>query len=142
MKASAYRALSVAFFVALTLGVAAQLQAQTVVRADIPFDFSLGGQVYPSGTYSFTISSDSQSKLVLARSADGRLGRFMMAEVDHVSGPDDPVLRFNHFGDHYLLTSLWSPDTEANLTFAPNRAERELMFGAKQQEVVTVLARR
>jgi hypothetical protein len=129
------------FLVVLALGVATQVQAQTVVKCDIPFAFSLGGQVYPGGTYSFTVGNGSGSKIVLLRSWDGRHGRFVQAGVEDESRLTETTVRFRRYGAHYLLSNLAIAGDDINLKFTPTRAEREMMVRA-QGEVVSVLASR
>jgi hypothetical protein len=133
--------LLMAFLVVLALGVATQVQAQTVVKCDVPFAFSLGGQVFQSGAYSFTLGNGSGSKIVLVRRSDGSQGRFIQAGVEDESRLADTTVKFRRYGDHYLLSSLMVAGADISLQFAPTRAEREMMV-RNQGEVVTVLASR
>ena len=142
MRTSPIRLLSIAFLVALVLGVATQLQAQTVVTCDVPFDFSVGGQTYSSGVYTFTVGTSSGSRVVLLRNAEGSDGRFLLAGVQDETQKVDTVLRFSRYGTHYLLSSLAIGDSDISLTFTPSRSEREMLVGAKRDELVTVLAMR
>jgi hypothetical protein len=141
MKTFLTRFLLLAFVVVLGLGAAGQAQAQTVVKCDVPFTFSLGGQVFPSGVYAFTIGSGSGSKIVLLRAWDGSRARFLQAGVEDESNSVETLLRFNHYGDHYLLSSLSIAGESISLQFTPTRAEREMMVRA-HNEVVSVLASR
>ena len=143
MNAFTSRRLAVLLVVfGLGLGLAARVQAQTVVVCDVPFDFSVGGHLYPSGAYSFTVGNGGGSKMVLLRSREGREGRFVQSGVEDEPRLTQTVLRFHSLEGHYLLTSLSIEGDDISLSFPPTRAERELMFGARQSDVVTVLARR
>jgi hypothetical protein len=133
--------LLMAFLVVLALGVAAQVQAQTVVKCDVPFAFSLGGQVFQSGSYSFTLGTGSGSKIVLVSRSDGSQGRFIQAGVEDESRLTDTVARFSRYGDHYLLSSLLVAGSDISVQFTPTRAERELMV-RNHGEVVSILASR
>lgn len=141
MKTSTIRLLLIASLVVLSLGVAAQVQAQTVVRCDVPFAFSLGGQVYPSGAYSFTVGNGSGSKIVLLRAWDGSQGRFVQAGIEDESRLSETTVRFKRYGDHYLLSSLAVAGNDISVRFTPTRAEREMMVRARAREV-SVLASR
>jgi hypothetical protein len=133
--------LLMAFLVVLALGVATQVQAQTVVKCDVPFAFSLGGHVYPSGAYSFTLGSDSGSKIVLVRSWDGREGQFLQAGIEDASKLTETTVKFRRYGNNYLLSSLSIAGEAISVQFTPTRAEREMMVRARG-EAVSVLASR
>jgi hypothetical protein len=133
--------LLMAFLVVLALGVAAQAQAQTVVNCHVPFAFSLGGQVYPSGVYSFTVGNGSGSKIVLMRAWNGRDGRFVQAGVVDESRLTETTVKFKRYGDNYLLASLSLAGADISVQFTPTRAEREMMV-RNQGEVVSILASR
>ena len=141
MRTFTTRLLSVAFLVVLGLGVAAQVQAQTVVKCDVPFAFSLGGQAFPTGAYSFTIENGSGSRIVLVRRWDGSGARILQAGVENESNLTDTTVRFRRYGDHYLLSSLVVAGADISLQFIPTRAEREMMV-RNHGEVVTVMASR
>ena len=133
--------LLLAFLVVVSLGVAAQVQAQTVVTCNVPFAFSLGGQVFQSGAYSFTLGIGSGSKIVLVRRSDGSQARFLQAGVEDESRLTDTTVRFRRYGDHYLLSSLLVAGADISLQFTPTRSEREMMV-RNQGEVVSILASR
>ncbi len=142
MRTSTIRLLLVASVVVLALGVTSQAQAQTIVKCDVPFEFSLGGHSFPSGVYSFTITNDGGGRLVVVRRSDGTEARFLEAIVEGESRPVDTVARFNHYGSHYLLSSLSLAGDDINLKFIPTHAEREMLIRAQQGEVVSVMASR
>jgi hypothetical protein len=127
--------------VVLALGVATQVQAQTIVKCNVPFAFSLGGQGYPSGAYSFAVGSSAGSKMVLLRAWDGSRGRFVLAGVVGESNLTETTIKFKRYGDHYLLSSLSLAGSDISLQFTPTRAERELMVRG-QGEAVSVMASR
>ena len=141
MKTFTTRLLSMAFLVLLVLGFAAQLQAQTIVKCDVPFEFSLGGQVYPNGVYSFTIDKDGASKVVALRNWDSSQGRIVEAAVADQDVDLGTRVNFTRYGSHYLLSSLSLSEAGISLHFAPTRAEREMMVGARA-EAVSVMASR
>ncbi len=142
MRTSSFRLLPIAFLVLLALALAPQVQAQTVVKANVPFAFSLGGQTFPSGVYSFTIGNGPGSKIVLVSNRDGSKARFLQADVTDESGSVDTLLRFRRYGNNYLLASLSVGGDDISLQFAPSRLEREMMLRTARGEAVTVLAAR
>jgi hypothetical protein len=141
MKTTPNRLLLMAAVLVLGLGVGARAQAQTVVTCKVPFAFSVGGQVFQRGSYSFTLDHEAGSKIVVMRRWDGSQPRVLQAGVE-----DEPLsigtrLTFNRFGTHYLLTSFTVAGDAISLHFRPTRAERELMARGGG-EVVTLLASR
>ena len=123
--------LLLAFIVVVGLGVAAQVQAQTVVTCNVPFAFSLGGQSYPSGAYSFAVGNGSGSKIVLLRAWDGSQGRFVQAGIEDESKLTETTVKFTRYGNRYLLSSLSIAEAGISVQFTPTRAERELMVRAR-----------
>lgn len=141
MKTSPNRLLLMAAVLSLGLGVAARVQAQTVVTCKVPFAFTLGGQAFQSGAYSFTLDHEAGSKIVVLRRWDGSQPRVLQAGVE-----DEPLsigtrLTFHRFGSRYLLTSFTVAGDAISLHFRPTRAERELMARGGG-EVVTLMASR
>lgn len=142
MKTFNTRLLSIAFLVVLGLGISAQVQAQTVVKCDIPFEFTVGGNTFQSGVYWFTVGDSGGSRIVLLRAQDGREARFIQAGVVDETRAAGTLARFRRYGTHYLLSSLSIGGDDISLQFTPTRAEREMMARAQQGEAVTVLAMR
>lgn len=142
MRTSITRVLFTVSLVVLALGVGSLAQAQTVVRCNIPFEFSLGGQVYSSGIYTFAVTSNGSSRVVLVRNYVGDKGQILMADVEDESRSDDTSVKFNHLGSHYLFTSLSIGGEGVSLHVSPTRAEREMMASNARGDVVTVMASR
>ena len=141
MKRYPIRLLLMASVAALALGVAAQVQAQTSVRCNVPFGFSLGGKELPSGVYTFRVAGDGGSKIVLVENWDARAGLFLPATVEDESMSENTVVTFDHYGSHYLLSSVSLPGNGISLHFSPTPAEREMMLGSRG-EVVSIRASR
>jgi hypothetical protein len=49
MEASPSRMVMTPFLVVLAIGIVNRVQAQTGVTCSVPFEFSLGGEAFPSG---------------------------------------------------------------------------------------------
>jgi hypothetical protein len=135
--------LLMAFLVVLALGIAtqAQAQAQTVVNCNVPFAFSLGGVVHPSGPYSFSVGDGSGSKTVAVRRWDGSGIGLFQAGVEDQSRLTETTVKFRRYGAHYLLSSLSIAGPDISVEFTPTRAEREMMVRGRG-EAVSILASR
>jgi hypothetical protein len=90
----------------LTLGRAVQAQrTQQVIKAKIPFEFTVGDQVFPAGTYSLVTTAPAFLDL---RDAEGHtLARVLTNSVEAVKTPASPTLQFNSEGGRYSLAQIW-----------------------------------
>jgi hypothetical protein len=141
MKTSTNRLLLTACLVVLAMGLANGVQAQTVIKASVPFEFSLGGETLPSGVYTFTTSSGGEARTVLARNQSNGNGRFILAQVEDESASIDTAVTFNRYGKRYVMSSISIAGTAISLHIAPTKAERE-MAAREPREVVSVMASR
>ena len=104
--------------VASLSNVARALSTSSALRADVPFNFTVGHELLPSGSY--LIKRDS-SGLVTVQSIDQR-HRVVVAST---SGPDatrGDKLIFRKYGDRYFLGKVSSSIFSAN--FVPSKLER------------------
>lgn len=106
MKNLVARTLASLLLGVLTLGPAAQAQhAEQVIKANIPFEFSVGNQVFPAGTYSLVSSAPA---LLDLRDAEGHtLARVLTNSVETLKAPVSPTLEFNSEGGRYSLAQVW-----------------------------------
>ena len=141
MKTFSTRMLLIASLVLLALGVAAGVQAQSVVKCNVPFEFSLGGQMFPAGVYSFTVGSGPGSRFVQVRNWDASRGEVLQADVEDEPLSVDTLVSFNRYGNRYLLSSVSLTGDGVSVHFSPTHAEREMMLGSRA-EVVSIRASR
>jgi hypothetical protein len=82
--------------------------AQTIhVRANVPFNFSVGTKTLPAGAYEIkTISSDTTMLLVQAR--DGKSSMIVGSDAaEALKGAEKTKLVFNRYGSQYFLAEIW-----------------------------------
>jgi hypothetical protein len=134
------KSLALATVVAVTLlGAASYAQAQTVVKCNIPFEFSVGGEVYPSGTYVLSNDARDRSLLTLHNSAQN-LARFIAVQSEDEAIGLDTLLRFNRYGDHYFLSSVVVEGDGISLNLPRSAAEREMQVRNGRTDVTVVVA--
>ena len=82
-------------------------QAQTLLRADIPFDFTAGNRTMPSGTY---VIEDAANHTQLLRCLDSKAAAFVMSNSVTKARPDlsKNVLIFKVYGSNYVLDEIWA----------------------------------
>ena len=130
---------------ALVVSVAAPLSAQSVrLTANIPFEFSAGGQTLPAGNYS--VMSASTPNIVQIRNVEMNAGALAVTGSTNSglrSLAGAPRLVFNRYGDNYVLSQIWD-GSEFGHDLPPTRSERELAktASAKRIEIVAMLMSR
>jgi hypothetical protein len=93
----------------LSLGPAARAQSiERVIKANIPFEFSVDGKTFPAGKYRLVSVSPEVLQL---RDAEGRfLTGVLTNSVETLDAPGNPKLRFYGEDGRYVLTEVWPAD--------------------------------
>ena len=90
----------------LTLGSTAQAQhTERTIKANIPFDFVVGSQLFPAGHYSLVFIAP---VLLELRDSEGRaLANVLIHAVQAATQSVRPKLRFESEGGQHVLTQVW-----------------------------------
>jgi hypothetical protein len=97
------------------------------VKASIPFNFVVGSNILPAGTYTFS----SQDNLALHIQNDKKHATVLSTvPVDGVLS-ESIRLVFNTYGDQYFLSKILCPSSNLNLELPVSKLERK----ARLQEV-------
>lgn len=125
--------------VAASIPLAAQ---QPVVKANIPFNFTVGDQSMPAGEY--TISSP-LNHIIQVQSADRKHVGMVVSTASFAEPPARPALVFDKYGDYYFLHRILSPtQTALNLDIPLGKAEKKVRTreaSLRTEEPVLVAAR-
>jgi hypothetical protein len=106
MKMQALKGFAVAAFIVM-LGASSAKASSTMLRADIPFDFTVGSATLPAGTY--TITEATPGVLQIRNEKLGSDAAFVLANSLESPKPQDSgKLIFNRYGDTYFLNQVWS----------------------------------
>ena len=112
------------------------LQAETVMRANIPFEFHMGKTFLPAGDYQFRYASH-----VLTVQAEG--GRAIALSLTYEEwrskAPETPVVEFHRYGDLYFLSNIWTPDSREGAAVPKTAREKELLSRAQFKTEAIVL---
>src|SRR3954451_13156115 len=86
--------------------VAAQAQTKVMIKANVPFDFTVGNNRLESGTYTV---SQLATNVDAWYNENGR-GLFMIKTIPSgkTLSPDTYKLVFHRYGDEYFLSQIWS----------------------------------
>ena len=134
--------------VSLLIVLAAPVCAQSILLiGDIPFEFSVHGQVVPAGTYTIEQrgSGGSQSELVVViDQARTQKALFLVQPVTANTVPEQPRLVFTRVQGRYFLSQIWTADSAQGVQLVKSRVERELVARAPatEKQDVIVLAKR
>lgn len=115
---------AIALFVVATFIAAGPAHAQDhSVKATVPFNFTVGDQTLPSGTY--TIGSRTTSPDVLAmRNWDKKVNILSMGQTNQGNPGHDNTLVFHKYGNQYFLSEIRSEGTSINIHFPATKAEK------------------
>jgi hypothetical protein len=137
------KALGCLSMAALAVVLAAPLPAQSIaVRANVPFDFIVGGHTLPAGDYEF--GTISESGVLRVRSGSGKTSALASSLVDRDGGSRTAVLvEFHRYGNEYFLYKVWNGSSHYGRQIPTSRMEREVTTRASLSlpETVVVLAR-
>src|SRR6185503_12132722 len=98
------------------------------LTANIPFDFSVGGEKLPAGKYWINRAQQSNGDTVVQiRSTDlhSNLVRFTIPVLASTPAKNSSLV-FRRYGDEYFLAEIWPMDSETGRELPKTRAEREL----------------
>src|SRR5438046_1897465 len=115
-------------FAAAVAAVAAGVASAQSMKADIPFSFRLGGQIYAAGSYSFGV--EGVSPRLQIRNSDTRRGGMQLAS--YIGDPakewresGKPVLAFECGLGHCQLVQMWPGMEKPALNFPRPRMGRD-----------------
>ena len=112
--------LAVALFAVLACS---GLYAQTILQAEIPFDFQIREVQMPAGAYTFRCSAG----LLEVRGDDGHHAIMALTiPSSREKYPATGVLEFNRYGDTYFLAKVWSPYSRDGSVLPKTSQEQEL----------------
>jgi hypothetical protein len=93
------------------------------VQATVPFDFTVGNQLLPSGTY--TIKQESTS-LIVIRSHDKPVTVMTHVNQDDDKSPNGGKLLFHRYGGQYFLSEILCDQADMNVEIPASKAEKRV----------------
>jgi hypothetical protein len=129
----------------LLVGLAvAPASAQTItqLRANIPFEFMVGGTTLPAGEY--IVNARLTPGGLTIRSEDGREGALALVNpTDSPYNSNQTTLVFNRYGNQYFLSQIWMPYRGMGYQVPKSKVEREASRTASvQRQELVILAQR
>jgi hypothetical protein len=125
----------VSLFVALLIAVSLTGVAQSQIRINVPFDFSVGGKVMPAGDYRVA-RVDSRDPMVWRLSNEHGTVVVLTNPVDSPTRAHPPSLVFLNTGDRLFLVQIWDAEHSGQgLLLKPKVTTVILAKGAKYVEI-------
>ena len=136
----------------LLVTVVASAQGQTLgsrVKANIPFDFSIGDKKLPSGEYSVGRVRPNFDDVVLSIEDQGGRSKAIRTSIPVITRDitSKGKLVFHRYGDQYFLYQVWPAGATTGRQFVRSRSEREIQENVvanrsvgKTVETVTITA--
>ena len=115
---------AIALFVLASFVAAGPAHAQDhMVKATVPFNFTVGDRALPSGTY--TIGSITTSPHVLSiRNWDKKVNLMSMGLSNESNPGHDNTLVFHQYGNQYYLSEIRSEGASIDVRFPVSKAEK------------------
>jgi len=137
------RIIAFALYTVLAVAASTALVAQQpAVKANIPFDFTVGDQSMPAGGYTF---SSPGRNIVQIQSTDRKHVGLVASSASSHEPAASPVLVFDKYGEYYFLNRILCRKTTAlNLDIAAGSAEKRIRTreaALRTEERVLVAAR-
>ena len=103
----------------------ANAQLTYPVRANVPFDFSIGDKKLQAGQYRFSRSSG--DRIILVSNVDDNTSVFQSTFGTEVLTPlNESKLVFHRYGDQYFLEQIWTAGERGGMQLLESRSERTI----------------
>ena len=91
------------------------------VRANVPFDFTVGDKLLPAGTY--TIKEQSEHVIVI-KNHDKPIATVSLVNGDSHKSPNGGKLMFHRYGSQYFLSEILCDQADMNLEVPTSKTEK------------------
>ena len=122
--------------------VAACANAQGVnVKANVPFDFTIGKSSLPAGAYNIQSLATATGSVLAIRGENAAKNMLASANNAETLNPSpNSRLVFHRYGDQYFLSQIWLQGEKVGRQFRISRREAEMAKSVQTSEDVIVLA--
>jgi hypothetical protein len=93
----------------------------TGVRANVPFDFTVGDKLLPSGTYTIKEQAD---HVILITNHDKPIAALSLVNGDSNRSPNGGKLKFHRYGSQYFLSEILCEQANMNLQVPTSKTEK------------------
>jgi hypothetical protein len=97
------------------------------VQATVPFDFTVGNKLLPSGTYTIQQKSMNTNVIVI-RSRDKPIAVLSLVTRDSNKGPNGGKLLFHKYGGQYFLSEILCDQAAMNVEIPRSKTEKRVQL--------------
>ena len=116
------RIASIALFALVSFVTVGFASAQErAVKADVPFDFTVGNKLVPAGTY--TISGPFPYHVIEIQNRDAHVAILSRTSPDDQQSKTGKLV-FTKYGDQYFLSEILCASADMNMAVPASKAER------------------
>jgi hypothetical protein len=119
--------------------LAVQAQERVLIKADVPFAFTVGNVEMPAGTYTIWTTTN---KNLLIQNADRIHSAFIYAmEARKLQRSNESKLVFQHLGNEFFLSQVWEWGSETHREVRTDKRATLLAKNGNASPLVLVLAK-
>jgi hypothetical protein len=122
----------------LALSISVPLSAQTIAKATVPFDFTVGQTQMPAGTYE--ISPLSHSAIVIRGNKTAKSVLSLFNSEEPKRADNTAKLVFHKYGDRYFLSQVFRGYGGAVMQLPTSKLEEEVRIAGSSVPQTTVIA--
>lgn len=100
----------IAFFSLAGLGMAARAQVRDQIVVTIPFEFVVGGETLPAGTYKVNRVTDADRGVLILHSFENRTSALVLPSQVKGRSADKVHVSFDRVGGQYFLSKVATAD--------------------------------
>jgi hypothetical protein len=124
MKNLIARILAFLTLVVLGLTMTASAQSTSVIKVNVPFEFSFADRTFPAGEY--TLMQPMQHLLVLRDARGHSIAQAYTSGVESLTPADATKLKFTSRGGQYVLTEVWENLDSSGQRVFPSKSNTTL----------------
>jgi hypothetical protein len=95
----------------------------TGVRANVPFDFTVGNKLFPAGTYTIKEQSD---HVIIITNYNKPIAALSLVNGNSNRSPDGGKLKFHRYGSQYFLSEILCEQANMNLQVPTSKTEQRI----------------
>ena len=103
---------------------AAGAYAQSMVKANVPFDFKVGSARMPAGPYEIKVDSASAAAIII-QNDEGKAGALSTARREYPRNTTAKLV-FHKIGGQYFLAEIWRSSQDEGMILPTSKQEKEL----------------
>ena len=127
MKRQVFSLISLLSLLSLLLAADSAIAQRVHVRANVPFNFTVGNKVFSAGGYDIETNSPSSDNALLLRARDGHSSMIVMSNAAQTFKPADKnKLVFDRYGSQYFLAEIWVEGARLGRHLPMSSREKEL----------------